>query len=223
MALVHMRGVRKSYDERPVLAGVCLDAEAGDSVAIVGPSGSGKSTLLNILGALALPDAGDVLVDGRSVPELSGDEQSRYRATVVGFVLQDHHLLPQLTLLENTMLPAVAARQAGSRERAMDLLTRVGVGHRADAYPWQVSGGERQRAALARALFNRPKLLLGDEPTGNLDQATGAAIVDLLLSLAAGLESDGGRPCVLMVTHNLEHARRFSRMFRLENGRLQQA
>ncbi|HEY3418839.1 MAG TPA: ABC transporter ATP-binding protein [Armatimonadota bacterium] len=199
-----------------VLEGVSLTASPGDTVAIVGPSGSGKSTLLNIIGALDLPTAGIVMLGDIEVTSLGGAAMSEYRAQRVGFVFQDHHLLPQLTALENVLLPTLAARkQEGADTRARGLLERVGITERAAAFPAQLSGGERQRVAVARALINSPCLLLCDEPTGNLDRESGAATVSLLLELAREQQT-----IVLMVTHNAEHAARFAKSLLLTGGQL---
>lgn len=191
--------------------------EPGETVAITGPSGSGKSTLLNLIGALDVPTAGTVHLGEVEVTSLSGAELAAYRATRIGFVFQDHHLLPQLTALENVLLPTLALPHATSvKARAQDLLERIGLQARRDAFPAQMSGGERQRVAIARALVNQPSLLLCDEPTGNLDRTTGADVVTLLLELA-----QGQGVTVLMVTHNLEQATRFSRCLQLRGGKLE--
>lgn len=200
-----------------VLRGVSLRAAPGDTVAIVGPSGSGKSTLLNLIGALDRPTEGTVRWGNTEVTSLTGRALADFRATQVGFVFQDHHLLPQLTALENVLLPTLApgAERTTARDRARRLLDRVGVLPRAEAFPARLSGGERQRVALARALVNRPGLLLCDEPTGNLDRDSGSQVVSLLLELA---REQG--VTVLMVTHNVEHAARFARRLQLRDGRL---
>ncbi|MHB9025577.1 MAG: ABC transporter ATP-binding protein [Armatimonadota bacterium] len=199
-----------------VLDGVSLTAQAGETVAIVGPSGSGKSTLLNLIGALDLPTAGTVRLGDLTVTCLSGAELSAYRARRVGFVFQDHHLLPQLTALENVLLPTLAAgTQEGAEERAHALLERVGIADKVSSFPAQLSGGERQRVAVARALINGPDVLLCDEPTGNLDRESGAAVVSLLLELARERQT-----IVLMVTHNAEHAARFAATLLLNGGKL---
>ncbi len=223
MSYVRVQNVVKSFGERTVLAGVSLEAERGDTVAVLGPSGSGKSTLLNILGALIRPDEGEVVVGDVNVTDLAAHGLAQYRSRCVGFVFQDHHLLPQLTILENVLLPTLAAGTRADRDRAVVLLGRVGIQHRMNAYPWQVSGGERQRAALARALMNEPGLLLCDEPTGNLDHATGAEVMDLLLDLASDRSSSHAPLTVIMVTHNLDHAARLSRRYKLEAGVLKEA
>ncbi len=192
-----------------------LTAEPGGTVAILGPSGSGKSTLLNIIGSLDRPTSGSVRLGDTPVSELEDTALAAYRAEDVGFVFQDHHLLPQLSATENVLLPALAAgRRDGAEQRARDLLERVGVGERADAFPARLSGGERQRVAAARALINEPSLLLCDEPTGNLDRETGDRLVALLRDLAA----DG--VLVLMVTHNTRQAAMLGRGLLLSHGKL---
>ncbi|HEY3396023.1 MAG TPA: ABC transporter ATP-binding protein [Armatimonadota bacterium] len=200
-----------------VLREVSLAAQPGDTVALVGPSGSGKSTLLNLIGSLDQPTSGQVRLGDTVVAGLQGPALAAFRARRVGFVFQDHHLLPQLSALENALLPTLTLPRGErpGRDRALELLTQVGVQARAHAFPAQLSGGERQRVAVARALINGAGLLLCDEPTGNLDQTTGAAVVSLLLELA-----QAGGVTVLMVTHNLEQAARFGRVLRLENGTL---
>ena len=198
-----------------VLDGVSLTAEQGDTIAILGPSGSGKSTLLNIIGSLDRPTSGAVTLGNTPVTELEGDALAAYRASEVGFIFQDHHLLPQLTAIENVLLPTLVAEGADrTRERAQDLLERVGVTKRADAFPARLSGGERQRVAAARALINGAGLLLCDEPTGNLDRDTGRNLVTMLRELA----EDG--VIVLMVTHNQEQANLLDRGLLLSEGRL---
>jgi lipoprotein-releasing system ATP-binding protein len=202
-----------------VLSDVSLRASAGETVAIVGPSGSGKSTLLNIIGSLDQPSTGTVRLGETEVTTLTGTALADFRATRVGFVFQDHHLLPQLSALENVLLPTLAVKQRGVDAQrvaaGVALLERMGVRTRADAFPSQMSGGERQRVAIARALINGAGLLLCDEPTGNLDRETGAGIVALFLELAA---TQG--VTVLMVTHNMAHAARFSRVLELRGGRV---
>ncbi len=199
-----------------VLDGVSCQISVGETVAVVGPSGSGKSTLLNITGALDKPTSGRVRLGDTEVTALHGKALASFRASQVGFVFQDHHLLPQLTAVENVLLPTLA--NAGGKEadaRATRLIERVGLADRQDAFPAQLSGGERQRVAVARALINDAHLLLCDEPTGNLDRHTGQTVVSLLLELA---EQQG--VTVLMVTHNLEQASRFGRCLQLRDGSL---
>jgi len=220
MPFLDVREIVKAYGSRTVLDGASFDAEPGDTVAVLGPSGSGKSTLLNVIGALDKPDSGAVTVGDTLVTALQGEELARFRSTQLGFVFQDHHLLPQLTATENVLLPALAAGLTGKEGEAAKLLERVGVAHRSAAFPWEMSGGERQRVALARALVNGPPLLLCDEPTGNLDQATGSEVMDLLLGLASEPPSGADPITVVMVTHNLEHAARFGRRLALSEGKL---
>jgi lipoprotein-releasing system ATP-binding protein len=199
-----------------VLRDVNLNALPGDTLAIVGPSGSGKSTLLYILGSLEKPDEGSIYFGGKDVLNLNGDSISDYRAKDVGFIFQDHHLLPQLTAIENVLLPTMAIHSSQAMDKAAtDLMKRVGLGARMHAFPAQMSGGERQRVAIARALMNGASMLLCDEPAGNLDQDTGREVVDLLLELAKEEKT-----IVIMVTHNLEHASRFTRQMNLHEGSL---
>lgn len=198
-----------------VLKGVSLTVTPGETVAIVGPSGSGKSTLLNIVGSLDVPTSGKVHLGDIDVTALEGKSVAEFRAKEIGFVFQEHHLLPQLTAIENVLLPTIpAGRTADASARAMALLDRMGVAHRAEAFPAQMSGGERQRTAVARALINGAKLLLCDEPTGSLDRGSGANIVSLILELAEQQDV-----MVIVVTHNAEHAARFNRCFELHDGR----
>lgn len=198
-----------------VLDGAALTAEPAETVAILGPSGSGKSTLLNIIGSLDRPTSGTVRLGEIDVTALDGSTLAAFRAREVGFIFQDHHLLPQLTAIENVALPALAAGTTdGAADRARALLERMGVGGRAEAFPAELSGGERQRVAAARALINGARLLLCDEPTGNLDRETGARLVEMLRELA----SDG--VTVLMVTHNTEQAALLDRRLLLRAGAL---
>ena len=217
-----LSAVSKSYDgprgTTPILRDISLTVPAGEAVAIVGPSGSGKSTLLNIIGSLDKPSSGSVKLNDLEITALAGTALASFRAARVGFVFQDHHLLPQLTAQENVVLPSLALHGGVKAEaRARELLERMGVAHRAEAFPAQMSGGERQRVAIARALLNGAQLLLCDEPTGNLDRDAGANITALFLELARQGVT------VLMVTHNLELAARFSRCLELREGQLHPA
>ncbi|MFP4248060.1 MAG: ABC transporter ATP-binding protein [Armatimonadota bacterium] len=210
----------KEYDTpcgaKRVLDGLSLTAQPGETVAILGPSGSGKSTLLNIIGSLDRPTSGAVHLGDTDVTSLGGEALAAYRAGDVGFIFQDHHLLPQLTATENVLLPTLAAGAGeGAEGRASELLQRVGVADRADAFPARLSGGERQRVAAARALINEPALLLCDEPTGNLDRESGDRLVALLRELA----EDG--VTVLMVTHNTRQAELLGRGLLLTEGTLE--
>ena len=219
--VLELRGVRRIFrqagTELRVLNGVDLVLRAGEIVALVGPSGAGKSTMLHIAGLLERPDGGAVLIGGEDCGSLSDDRRTMLRRAEIGFVYQFHHLLPEFSALENVMLPqmiaAVSRRQA--REKAAGLLDRVGLAPRAGHRPARLSGGEQQRVAIARALANNPKILLGDEPTGNLDQATGESVLETLLDLVrdTGLSA-------LIATHNLDLARRLDRVVALADGRL---
>jgi lipoprotein-releasing system ATP-binding protein len=216
---VQARGLAKAYrdGERAVsvLRGADLDVDAGEMVAVVGPSGSGKSTLLHLLGALDRPDAGSIAIGGVDVNRLDGAAAAAFRNRSVGFVFQFHQLLPDFTALENVALPArIAGRGArAARDRAAALLAEVGLSARLDHFPSELSGGESQRVALCRALALEPPLLLADEPTGNLDPASGEQVFELLLALQQrrGITA-------LLVTHNPEIARRCGRILTLEGG-----
>ena len=206
-----------------VLDGVDLTVDAGEIVAVVGPSGSGKTTLLGLLAGLDRPTRGSVRLDGRLLDGMDQDALARLRAEKVGFVFQTFQLLPTLTALENVLVPIEiaadrapgASRWSGAEARARELLDRVGLPARADHYPAQLSGGEQQRVGLARAFANRPSVLFADEPTGNLDAATGAEVSALLVEL----NREAGTAMVL-VTHDRELASRAGRVARLEGGRL---
>jgi putative ABC transport system ATP-binding protein len=194
---------------------VSLDIALGESVAVVGPSGSGKSTLLALLAGLDLPSGGRVLLEGRDLTRLDEDGRARVRAQRVGFVFQSFHLIPSLTALENAMLPLELAGHARAREAALQTLRQVGLQDRARHYPRQLSGGEQQRVALARAFVTQPAVLFADEPTGNLDAATGARIGELLFEMNAR-----SRTTLVLVTHDRDLASRCERILRLEAGEL---
>lgn len=222
-------GLHKSYRrgkiEVPVLQGVDVDAEAGEFVAIVGASGSGKSTLLHLLGLLDAPDAGSIRLDGRSIDDLPNRRRDMLRNRTFGFIFQFYHLLPELSALENVMMPhmirhglfSYLAARGPIRAEATALLERVGLGHRLDHKPTELSGGEMQRAAIARALCGGPSILLADEPTGNLDAEAGRGILDLLrdLNRERGLT-------MMMVTHDLQIAGLSDRIVRLAEGRIEE-
>ncbi len=201
------------------LDGVCLTLRAGESVAVTGPSGSGKSTLLSILGCLDRPTSGEYLLDGEPVESLPDDQLSAVRNARIGFIFQSFHLIPQLSVLENveTALLYSSLDPALWRSRATAVLESVGLMHRALHSPSELSGGEAQRAAIARALVNEPRLLLADEPTGNLDSTTGEEIAGMLLAL-----SEQGKT-VVIVTHNDRLAQRADRVVRLRDGRVDPA
>jgi putative ABC transport system ATP-binding protein len=194
------------------LADASLSLEPGELVSLTGPSGSGKSTLLNLIGALDRPDSGTITVDGTT---LDGQDASEYRAATVGFVFQFHNLIPTLTAVENVQVPMLGRGLSRARraERASSLLGEVGLEERADAFPATLSGGERQRVALARALANEPRLLLADEPTGALDSATGAQVLDLI----ERIRTERGMT-VLLVTNDEDVAARGGRVLRLLDG-----
>nr|WP_294973541.1 ABC transporter ATP-binding protein [uncultured Pseudomonas sp.] len=198
-----------------ILHDLSLDLSRGDSLAIVGSSGSGKSTLLGLLAGLDLPSGGDILLLGHSLGSLDEDQRARVRAAHVGFVFQSFQLLDSLNALENVMLPLELDGRADARQRARELLERVGLGQRLTHYPRQLSGGEQQRVAIARAFAAEPDVLFADEPTGNLDTITGERISDLLFEL----NRERGTTLVL-VTHDERLAHRCQRLIRLESGHL---
>ncbi len=202
-----------------ILRGVDLVMARGDALAITGPSGSGKSTLLYILGALDSPTSGRVTLAGQQPFGLNEAEQARFRNSQVGFIFQDHHLLPQCSVLENVLIPMLAGRGADSEAelRARELLQRVGLADRLSHRPAQLSGGERQRVAVCRSLINEPILLLADEPTGNLDRATAESVGSLLLDLNREQNT-----LLVCVTHSQELATRFPRHCVLKDGQLEE-
>jgi putative ABC transport system ATP-binding protein len=195
-----------------VLKDISFSVEPGAFVAIVGPSGSGKTTLLGLLAGLDRPTAGTVHLDGDELGTLSEDDLARLRARKIGFVFQSFQLIPTLTALENVQVP-LELRGEPSADRAVELLGRVGLGDRGHHYPAQLSGGEQQRVALARAFSTRPRVLLADEPTGNLDAGTGATIIDLMTELNRDLDTT-----LVLVTHDLDLASRARRTIRLADG-----
>ena len=199
-----------------VLDGVDLQLRPGEAASVMGASGCGKSTLLFLLGAIETPSDGVVRLDGVDPHELSLDDQARFRRDRVGFVFQDHCLLPQCTALENVLAPTLPDPREGDRPRAAALLDRVGLSGRVDHLPAELSGGEKQRVAIARALVRAPRLLLCDEPTGNLDGESAAGVADLLLEAGA---LDEGR-IVVLVTHDAELGGRFPKRYRMHGGRL---
>ena len=220
--MLSVRDLRKGYPSGgqalTILDGVSLELARGDAVCILGPSGSGKSTLLFILGALEAPTAGSVTLGGQDPFAMPEAERAAFRNRHVGFVFQDHCLLPQCSVLENVLLPSVVAPPGDHAGRARELLDRVGLGPRAAHRPAQLSGGERQRTAVARALLLSPTLLLCDEPTGNLDRKAADTVASMLLDLHAEK-----RTILVLVTHSLELARRFPVRLELEDGRLRPA
>lgn len=221
--VISLAGITKCYSTGTiapleVLKGIDLEVRRGQTVAIVGPSGSGKSTLLNIMGTLDTPSSGQVRVDGVDPTELGEKPLARLRAEKIGFVFQLHHLLPQCTVLENVLIPALAFNTAQLPEtvqRAEYLLGRVGLLERSKTTPGQLSGGERQRVAVVRALVNRPVVLLADEPTGSLDRGTADRLADLLLEL-----NHEEQVALVVVTHSLAIATRMQLVFELRDGKL---
>ncbi len=213
------RDLTKNYvsGSRPltVLHGVSFEIPQGSFVAIVGPSGSGKTTLLGLLAGLDTPSGGEVILDGVALTQLDEDDRARLRGEKVGFVFQSFQLIPTLTAEENVQVPLELRGERGAATRARELLERVGLGGRLDHYPTQLSGGEQQRVAIARAFSNRPRILFADEPTGNLDGATGERIVELLEALN---REDGAT--VVLVTHDISLAERADRVLRMQDGRI---
>jgi putative ABC transport system ATP-binding protein len=216
MSILRCEALTRTYPsggrEITVLRDITFELEAGSILAITGPSGSGKSTLLGLLAGLDRPTRGSVVLDGRELGTLSEDERARMRAESVGFVFQSFHLIPTLTARENVQVP-LELRGEDGRARADELLQRVGLGDRGHHYPAQLSGGEQQRVAVARAFANRPRVLFADEPTGNLDLANGQNVVALLAELNRELGTT-----VVLVTHEPELAARADRVLRLRDG-----
>ena len=216
-------GVRRAFREGAnaltVLDGVELTIRAGERIAIVGASGSGKTTLLQLLGGLDSPDAGTIRIGNRDMAALGDAERGRVRNEAIGFVYQFHHLLPEFTALENVAMPLLIRRapRAAAMAAARELLERVGLGERLDHRPSELSGGERQRAAVARALVTGPRVVLADEPTGNLDRATGERVLERMLALNQALGT-----ALVIVTHDPAIAARMDRELTLTDGRLDQ-
>jgi lipoprotein-releasing system ATP-binding protein len=220
--VLSIRGLERTYETAagplPVLRGVDLDVAPGEVVGLIGPSGSGKSSLLHAAGLLEHPNAGRIIVRGRDCSELSERQRTRVRLAAIGFVYQFHHLLPEFSAVDNVALPQMisGAPRRAARARAETLLDELGLAGRLDHQPAQLSGGEQQRVAIARALANAPELVLADEPTGNLDPKTSAAVFDNLYRL---VRSQG--VAALIATHNLELASHMDRVFALKDGRLE--
>jgi lipoprotein-releasing system ATP-binding protein len=218
-----IQGLRRTYQSGDktltVLNGADLDVRPGEIVGLIGPSGSGKSSLLHAAGLLEHPDAGQIVIEGRDCSELSDRQRTRVRLATIGFVYQAHHLLAEFTALDNVALPQMIAGRSrkAARERAHQLLSSLGLAERVDHQPAQMSGGEQQRVAIARALANAPRLLLADEPTGNLDPHTSTAVFDSLYALA---RREG--VAALVATHNLELAKHMDRVVALKDGHLEE-
>ncbi len=217
MSVLLVSDLTRRFDARPILRGVSMSMRRGERVALLGPSGCGKTTLLNCIGGLDRADTGTVLVNGRDIGRMSSDELAAARRAELGSVFQFFHLLPTMTAFENVELPLklLGIGKAERHERVLRLLDRVGVRHRGDALPAQLSGGEMQRVAVARAVIHRPALLLADEPTGNLDSKSGAQALALIREVS---EETGA--AVLLVTHSEEAARTCHRVLRMRDGAL---
>jgi len=214
--------IRKQYQmgdqTLDVLTDISFEIQSGESVAIMGPSGCGKSTLLNILGALEKPDGGHVKLGDTDPFALNERALAQFRNRNIGFIFQEHHLLPQCTVMENVLIPTLVNGDPQAEEgRARELLDRVGLSQRIEHRPAELSGGERQRVAIARALINEPDVLLADEPTGNLDEQTADGIADLLRDVQRDAQT-----ILIVVTHSAEIASRFGRQWRLAEGRMQE-
>src|SRR5512134_1546351 len=220
MALIEMKNVKKQYtsgdDVVEALRGVDISIEAGEFITIMGQSGSGKSTLLSVLGGMNHPTTGEVEMAGVKLYQLPGEELADFRAQNLGFVFQSFHLIPYLTALENVMLPLAIVKSgtAAKKSAAQSALERVGLGSKADRLPNQLSGGEQERVAIARAIVNNPQILLADEPTGNLDSKTSEEVMALFRELNAGGQT------VVMVTHNPENCIHSDRTIHLKDGRV---
>ena len=219
--LIRVVDLYKSYydgvTELPVLKGVDVEVKKAEIVAVVGASGVGKSTMLHLLGGLDRPTEGTIFYEGEDIFALNDSELDRFRNEEIGFIFQFHHLLPEFTALENVVMPGLIARQQASvaHDRAKELLDYVGLGERLEHRPSELSGGERQRVAIARALVNQPKVVLADEPTGNLDQKTSEAVHDLLWTL-----NDQFSQTFIIVTHNQTLAQRADRLIQLVDGQV---
>ena len=219
--LLKLEKITKSYSkDRVILDQLDLEINAGERIAIVGPSGSGKTTLLNLIGTLDRPDLGKIIFDGLDISTANEKELSQFRNRKIGFVFQMHHLLPQLSLLENVLLPTLTDKNLQGKEtleHAQRLISRMGLAEVAHQKPSKLSGGECQRTAVARALINNPVLILADEPTGALDQKSAFNLTDLLIELN---KEEG--VTLVVVTHSMDVARKMDRIYKIENGKLNQ-
>lgn len=221
MSILSVKQVSKTYQsgsrKLTVLDEVNFDIQAGDTIAIVGPSGSGKTTLLGLCAGLDSASTGSVSLNGQSMENLSEDQRADIRSKFVGFIFQNFQLLPTLTALENVMVPLELKKRRDAKQKALELLTKVGLVDRATHYPTQLSGGEQQRVSIARAFANEPKILFADEPTGNLDTETGEMIEKLIFDL----NKEQGTTLVL-VTHDLELAKKTNRIIHIKGGKIQE-
>lgn len=219
--LLQLNKINKGYGQagtrsfRPVLAGLDLEINGGERIAIVGPSGSGKTTLLNIIGALDTPDSGEVIFDGTNITAYSKKELAKFRNMHLGFIFQLHHLMPQLTLLENVLLPLLPQGKVSAQEKewAGYLIKKVGIWEQRNQKPAEMSGGECQRTAVVRALINKPDIILADEPTGALDEQNAIALSELLIQL-----SHDENVTLVTVTHSQELAQKMDKQYLLKNG-----
>jgi len=226
MDLIELRDIYKTYNlgevDVPVLRGVSLNVRRGELVALMGASGSGKSTLMNILGCLDHPTSGEYWLEGREISRLTAKEQARLRNRMVGFVFQNYNLLPRTTALENVLMPLTYTKENLSehqmRQRATELLQKVGLGDRTDHQPSQLSGGEQQRVAIARSLVNHPRVLFADEPTGNLDSRTSEEILQMFQQLNS---ADG--ITLILVTHDPNVAQHAQRIIRIKDGLIEES
>jgi putative ABC transport system ATP-binding protein len=221
MSILDLQNVSKTYQsgsrKLTVLDQVTFSIQAGEAIAIVGPSGSGKTTLLGLCAGLDSSSTGSVVLNGESLEKLNEDQRAAVRSRDVGFIFQNFQLLPTLTALENVMVPLELKKRTNAKEKAMELLEKVGLKDRATHYPTQLSGGEQQRVSIARAFANAPKILFADEPTGNLDTETGAMIENLIFDL----NKEQGTTLVL-VTHDLELAAKTQRIVHIKGGKIQE-
>lgn len=217
--MIQCAGINKSYDKIQVLKNVDFTLDSGKICSIVGASGAGKSTLLHILGTLDHPDSGQVLLNGQAINKLNSKELSGFRNKNIGFIFQFHHLLPELSALENVCLPAYIAgeNESSANQRGKELLDRLNLSHRLSHKPSEMSGGEQQRVALGRAIINHPKILLADEPTGNLDQANANEVIQLLLDMRKEFDIT-----TIIVTHDLNIASRTEQVFVMKDGMIVQ-
>jgi lipoprotein-releasing system ATP-binding protein len=224
--MIKLKNLSKQYENtsgivQEVLLDVNLTIEKGESVAIVGPSGSGKSTLLNIIGSLDSPTSGSIIYEGENLNEKNETALSKFRNLEIGFVFQQHHLLPQLTMLENALLPVLvqndSSKMKAANLRAQELFQKVGLEDKINQLPSQCSIGECQRTAVVRSLINQPKVLLADEPTGSLDEKNALELVELLIKI-----NEDEKQTLIMVTHSLELAKKMKRVFRISNKKLEE-
>ncbi len=216
--MIKVENIHKKYllgkVEVPVLKGVSFSIQDGEWIALLGSSGCGKTTLLNIIGTLESTDNGDVFIRDKAISSFKRKEKELFRNQKVGFIFQTYHLLPELTVLENVLLPATFANAKNAKAKAKELIEQVGLSHRIKHKPMELSGGERQRAAIARALINNPEIILADEPTGNLDSKTGQEILNIFQKL----KNDGFVKTIIMVTHDEKIAELADKIIKLKDG-----